>query len=124
MPWCPIEQPDVMELSQRLQNSGTLAVQRLRAEFPSNDIRARLSIFDCKRSLPCMSRPPGDPDRSKVLHHVAGLAKDFGFDEQSIQHAVLEYRDVASTVLASRPAAGGSKQSVRVVVRPESRVRL
>ena len=102
MPWRPLEESVVLELSQRLQNSGTLAVQRLRAEFPQNDIRAHLSIFDCKRSLPCMLRLTGDPDRKKVLEHVKGLATEYGFVDHALRHAVLEYRDVAGTVLALR----------------------
>ena len=116
MPWRPIEPPVVEELSQRLHNCGTLAVKRLRAEFPPNDIRAHLSIFDCKRSLPCVLRPHGDPDRMKVLQHVKGLAKEFGLTEQRIMQAVLEYREVAGTVLALRrqgqPLAAASNPCV------------
>ena len=81
MPWRPVEGPVVVELSERLQNSATLAVQRLRAEFPSTDVRAHMSIFDCKRSVPFMSRPTGDPGKKKVLEHVRLLATEYGLDE-------------------------------------------
>ena len=99
MPWRPVEGPVVVELSQRLQNSATLAVQRLRADFPSTDVRAHMSIFDCKRSVPLMSRPTGDPGKKKVLEHVRKLATKYGLDEEGVIQTVLEYRDVAGIVL-------------------------
>ena len=116
MPWRPVEGPDVVELSQRLQNSATLAVQRLRAEFPSTDVRAHLSIFDCKRSVPLISRPTGDPGKKKVLAHVRFLATEYGLDEEGVRQAVLEYRDVAGTVLGlirtGKPLAAASNACV------------
>ena len=116
MPWRPVEGPVVVELSQRLQNSATLAVQRLRAEFPSTDVRAHMSIFDCKRSVPFMSRPTGDPGKRKVLEHVRLLATEYGLDEGGVIQAVLEYRDVAGTVLGlierGKPLAAASNACV------------
>jgi len=61
-------------------------------------------------------RPSGDPDRRKVLHHVTGLATKYGFNAQGIAAGVLEYRDVARTVLALReqgqPLAAASNPCV------------
>ena len=115
MPWRPVEGPVVVELSQRLQNSATLAVQRLRAGFPSTDVRAHMSIFDCKRSVPFMSRPTGDPGKKKVLEHVRLLATEYGLDA-GVTQAILEYRDVAGTVLGlirrGKPLAAASNACV------------
>ena len=116
MPWKPVEGPVVVELSQRLQNSATLAVQRLRAEFPSTDVRAHLSIFDCNRSVPFMSCPTGGPGKKKVLEHVRVLATEYGLDEVGVIQAILEYRDVAGTVLGlierGKPLATASNACV------------
>ena len=88
----------------------------MRAEFPSTDVRAHMSIFDCKRTVPLMSRPAGDPGKKKVLEHVRFLATAYGLDEDGVRQAVLEYRDVAGTVLGlirrGKPLAAASNACV------------
>ena len=44
-----------------------------------------------------MLLPSGDPDKVKVFQRVSGLAKEFGFDKESIMQVGLEYRDVVGT---------------------------
>ena len=63
-----------------------------------------------------MSRPTGDPGKKKVIEHVRFLATEYGLDEDGVRQAILEYRDVAGTVLGlierGRPLAAASNACV------------
>ena len=63
-----------------------------------------------------MSRPTGDPGKQKVVEHVRFLATEYGWDEGGGRQAILEYRDVAGTVLGlirrGKPLAAASNACV------------
>ena len=113
MPWRSCDPADTKELSERLHNAATVTIKRLRAEFPSDDVRAHLSCFDCKGDLQHNKKPRGDPLRTQVLMHVKALVQLLKLD---LGRAILEYRDAAQPVLAlvaeGQPLAAASNPAV------------
>ena len=90
-----------MELSQRVHKVAKTTNTRIRADFPDNDMRAWLSVFDCKNYLPFMARPTGDPQKRAVLQDIGKLATELGYRGRDLETAVLEYRDVSAPILAA-----------------------
>ena len=113
MPWRSCDPADTKELSERLQNAAIVTIKRLRVEFPSDDVRAHLSCFDCKGNLQHMKKPRGDPLRQEVFLHVKALVLLLKLPPE---RAILEYRDAAQPVLAlvaeGQPLAAASNPAV------------
>ena len=75
-PWGPCTQVDMVELSHRMHNVAKTTITRIRADFPDDDMRAWLSVFDCKNYLPHLALPPGREQRKSVLRNFGKLATD------------------------------------------------
>ena len=90
-----------MELSQRMHNVAKTTITRIRADFPANDMRAWLSVFDCKNYLPFMARPTGDAKKGALLRDFGKLATELGCQGDVLKAAILEYRDVSGPILAA-----------------------
>ena len=79
------------ELLERVQNAACLTKERLLADFPQNDLRSALAMFDRRLvrkgfgDLPCLNT------RRFMLRGVRRVAAALGCDETA---AVLQYNDV------------------------------
>ena len=79
------------ELLERVQNAACLTKERLLADFPQNDLRSALAMFDRRLvrkgfgDLPCLNT------RRFMLRGVRQVAAALGCDETA---AVLQYNDV------------------------------
>ena len=115
-PWGPCTQGALVELSQRMHNVAKTTITRIRADFPANDMRAWLSVFDCKNYLPFMARPAGDAKKGALLRDFGKLATELGYQGDDLKAAILEYRDVSGPILAAtapgQPLATKTNQQV------------
>ena len=107
-----------------MHNVARTTIARLRADFPPDDMRAWLSVFDCTHALPAMGRPQGDAEKRSVLGHFGKLATELGFPKESQEWnlAVLEYRDACGYLLGQPLAAKTNAQAWSSLLPPEFRV--
>ena len=105
--WGEPSAADKQELLHRLQNVASLTKERLRADFPLNDVRSALAIFD-RRLVRKAFGPPGDSKvRTFLLRSVRHLSGVLGCDEAA---AVLQYNSVIPYMTQSEPLAGVTNQ--------------
>ena len=83
------------ELLYRLQNVASLTKERFLADFPRNDVRSSLSIFDRRLVKRGFGRPDAEMRRF-LLRGVRQLAGMLACDEQA---AILQYNDVVPYML-------------------------
>jgi hypothetical protein len=100
------------ELIHRLQNVASLTKERLIADFPRNDIRSALAMFDRRRVRKAFGPMP-DSDMRKVLLRGAGqIAVALGLEETAV---VGGYKGVIKYILeqmkAGQPLAEMSNQT-------------
>ena len=86
----------MQELLERVQNIASLTKERLRADFPRNDLRSALAIFDRRTVVRGYGPEPRASVRSTVLHGVRCLATLLGCEEAA---AVLQYNSVLPWML-------------------------
>ena len=86
----------MQELLERVQNIASLTKERLLADFPSNDIRSALAIFDRRTIDRGYGPQPLASVRSTLLHGVRSLATLLGCEEAA---AVLQYKSVLPWML-------------------------
>ena len=102
---------DKLEILERLQNVAALTKQRLQADFPRDDIRSALSVFDRRKQRIGFARLPSAEVRREVLRGVRMLAESLGVDPVG---ATLQYNDVSAWMLAQsepgQPLAACSNQ--------------
>ena len=79
------------DLIHRLQNVASLTKERLLADFPRNDVRSALAIFDRRRVLKGFGPLPDSDVRRFLLRGVRLLAALLGCEEAA---AVLQYNGV------------------------------
>ena len=79
------------DLLHRLQNVASLTKERLLADFPRNDVRSALAIFDRRRVLKGFGPLPDSDVRRFLLRGVRLLAALLGCEEAA---AVLQYNGV------------------------------
>ena len=109
--WGEPSAADKQELLHRLQNVASLTKERLRADFPLNDVRSALAIFD-RRLVRKAFGPSGDSKvRTFLLRSVRHLSGVLGCDEAA---AVLQYNSVIPYMIQemapSSPLAGVTNQ--------------
>ena len=105
--WGEPSAADKQELLHRLQNVASLTKERLRADFPLNDVRSALAIFD-RRLVRKAFGPSGDSKvRTFLLRSVRHLSGVLGCDEAA---AVLQYNSVIPYMTQSEPLAGVTNQ--------------
>ena len=109
--WGEPSAADKQELLHRLQNVASLAKERLRADFPLNDVRSALAIFD-RRLVRKAFGPSGDSKvRTFLLRSVRHLSGVLGCDSAA---AVLQYNSVIPYMIQemapSEPLAGVTNQ--------------
>ena len=100
-PWGPCTQADLVELSHRMRSVAKTTIARIRADFPANDMRAWLRVFDCKNYLPLMARRTGDAEKDALLRDFGTLATESEYTGDNWKAAVLEYCDVSRPILAA-----------------------
>ena len=81
----------MQELLARVQNIASLTKERLLADFPRNDTRSALAIFDRRTIVRAYGPQPLARVRSTLLHGVRHLATLLGCEEAT---AVLQYSSV------------------------------
>ena len=86
----------MQELLERVQNIASLTKERLLADFPRNDIRSALAIFDRHTVVRGYGPRPLASVRSTLLHGVRSLATLLGCEEAA---AVLQYNSVLPWIL-------------------------
>ena len=79
------------ELHARLQNVAVLLQERLRADFPRNDVRPALAVFDRRTMIKGFGPLPSSETRRTLLRGVRQLAQLLGREERA---AELQYTDV------------------------------
>ena len=84
------------DLLHRLQNVASLAKERLQADFPRDDVRSALAIFDRRLVLKGFGRIPHVETRRFLLRGVRTLAALLGCEEAP---AVLQYSGVLPYML-------------------------
>ena len=94
--WGEPTQPLADELINRLQNVACLTKERLLADFPRDDIRSALCIFDRRLVLRGFGPLPDQRVRKQVLRAVRQLATLMGCEEAA---AVLQYNSVIPYML-------------------------
>ena len=122
-PWGPCTQADMVELSHRMHNVAKTTISRIRADFPANDMRAWLRVFDCKNYLPFMARDTSDAQKAALLRDFGSLATELGYTGDNWNAAVLEYCDVSGPILAAtakgQPLANKTNPQVWSTVLPQ-----
>ena len=95
------------ELRARLQNMAALTKERLRADFPRNDVRSALAVFDRRTVIKGFGPLPSSETRRMLLRGVRQLAKLLGREERA---AELQYTDVLDYMIKqwapAQPLAG------------------
>ena len=95
------------ELRKRLQNVASVTKERLIADFPQNDIRSHLAIFDSDEISKAFGPLPDCVLRRKLLRSVRQFAIALGVEKEA---AVLQYNGVIPHMLEqmkpSKPLAG------------------
>ena len=99
---------DVLE---RLQNVARLTKQRLQADFPRDDARSALAIFDRRQVLKGFGPQPVTEVRQFMLRGVVQLASLLGVEQAA---ATLQYTQVLPYMIAqsgpNQPLAGRTNQ--------------
>jgi len=99
------------ELRARLQNVAALTKERLRADFPRNDVRSALAVFDRRTVIKGFGPLPSSETRRLLLRGVRQLAKLLGREERA---AELQYTDVLDYMIKqwapAQPLAGKTNQ--------------
>ena len=99
------------ELRARLQNVAALTKERLRADFPRNDVRSALAVFDRRTVIKGFGPLPSSETRRELLRGVRQLAKLLGREERA---AELQYTDVLDYMIKqwapAQPLAGKTNQ--------------
>ena len=101
--WGPCSQPDLRELSHRMQNVAKTVIARLQVEFPGDCIRAWLQCFDVRQVRIAYGGNEATPElcdkaKKSMIVGVAKLARSL---ELEAVVAVMEYRDVTGLVVSS-----------------------
>ena len=86
----------MQELLERVQNIASLTKERLLADFPRNDIRSALAIFDRRTVVRGYGPQPLASVRSTLLHGVRSMATLLGCEQAA---AVLQYNSVLPWIL-------------------------
>ena len=86
-----IHVPWVGGLLERIQNAALLTKERLLADFPHDDIRSALAIFDRRLVRKAFGFPPCPRTRQFMLRGVKQVATALGCNPGV---AVLQYNDV------------------------------
>ena len=81
------------ELMSRIQNVASLTKERLLADFPRNDVRSALVIFDRRMVRKGFGPIPAAEERNKLLRGVRQLANLLNCEETA---AVMQYTSVTS----------------------------
>ena len=101
----------VAELRERLQNVAALLKERLRADFPRNDLRSALAVFDRRTVTKGFGPLPSAETRQTLLRGVRQLAQLLGREERA---AELQYTDVLDYMIKqwapAQPLAGKTNQ--------------
>jgi hypothetical protein len=109
--WGEPKQADRDNLLHRLQNVACLAKERLLADFPREDTRSALAIFDRRLVQKGFGPLPDCDMRRFLLRGVRQLAKLLGCEEQA---AILQYNSVLPYMIEqmepSQPMAGKTNQ--------------
>ena len=99
------------ELRERLHNAAALTKERLRADFPRNDVRSALAVFDRRTVIKGFGPLPSSETRRMLLRGVRQLAKLLGREERA---AELQYTDVLGYMIKqwapAQPLAGKTNQ--------------
>ena len=99
------------ELHARLQNVAALLQERLRADFPRNDVRSALAVFDRRTVIKGFGPLPSSETRRTLLRGVRQLAQLLGREERA---AELQYTDVLDYMIKQwkpkQPLAGKTNQ--------------
>ena len=115
MLWGEPAQDDKVDLLNRLQNVAALTKERLQADFPPNDVRSALSIFDKRLVLKAFGPQPCADTKRRMLRRVAQLATVVGCDAAT---TVLQYNSVLPYILQqvtpAEPLAGNDKSNQAV----------
>ena len=109
--WNRPPQEFLAELRARLQNVAALLKERLRADFPRNDVRSALAIFDRRAVIKGFGPLPSAETRQTLLRGVRQLAQLLAREERA---AELQYTDVLNYMLKqwapAQPLAGKTNQ--------------
>ena len=99
------------DLLERLQNVSSLTKKRLQADFPRDDARSALAMFDRRLVLKGFGPQPATEVRMSMLRGVARLASLVGVEQAA---ATLQYNGVLPYMIAqsgpNQPLAGLSNQ--------------
>ena len=99
------------DLLERLQNVSSLTKKRLQADFPRDDARSGLAMFDRRLVLKGFGPQPVTEVQTSMLRRVADLASLIGVEQQA---ALLQYKGVLPYMIAqsgpNQPLAGLSNQ--------------
>ena len=99
------------ELQQRLENVATMTKERLLADFPRNDVRSALAVFDRRTVIKGFGPLPSLETRRTLLQGVRQLARLLGLEEIA---AELQYTDVLNYMIKNwapnQPLAGKTNQ--------------
>ena len=111
--WGPPKREEMEELQHRLQNVALLTVERLKADFPREDVRSAMQCFDRRAICRGFASEAPDPTvRLVLLRGVKTLANLIGVGPAE---AVLQYVDVAPWLISStrtgQPLATSSNQA-------------
>ena len=99
------------ELQHRLQNVAALTKERLIADFPPNDVRSALAMFDRRRVRKGFGPLPDSATRTVLLRGAGHMAVALGLEETAV---VGGYKDVIKYILeqmeVGQPLAAMSNQ--------------
>ncbi|CAK0804948.1 unnamed protein product, partial [Prorocentrum cordatum] len=101
LPWGDPRDAHKAELLERVQNAACLTKDRLLADFPQNDIRSALSMFDRRLIRKGFGDLPSLQTRRFILRGVGTVAAALSCDEVAAQ---LQYRDVIPFMLGQLSA--------------------
>ena len=96
VPWREPTADDVAEVQHRMQNVARMTIDRLRADFPRDDVRSALAMFGRRLIQKAFGPAPHADTRKLLLHGVARLARIVGVEEHL---AVLQYHGVLAFML-------------------------
>ena len=94
--WGEPSAADKDDLWSRVKDVAALLKMRLHAEFPRDDVRTALSIFDRRRVRQGWTLLPCAPVRHELVRGLRLLAQRLGVNETA---ALLQYNDVAPWVV-------------------------
>ena len=84
------------ELLSRVQNAAALTKERLLADFPRNDVRSHLAIFDRRLIYKGFGPMPDREVRPRLLHSIRKLAEMLNVEQEA---AILQYHNVLAYMM-------------------------